>query len=125
MNAMELRSIDFLKKKLSSDRRWAVRALERIYKCQSDEELASKQTVDRNNVGFSSVDAPILTGVYEFYQKRGYLTDKQMGNVVFKIMPRYASQLYRLISASDKDKKRLDQMAEDFLGPVNVRGKLK
>ena len=121
MNAIELRSINFLKKKLSSDRRWAVRALERIYKCQSDEELASKQTVDRNNVGFSSVDAPILTGVCEFYQKRGYLTDKQMGNVVFKIMPRYASQLYRLISASDKDKKRLDQMAEDFLGPVNAR----
>lgn len=125
MNAMELRSIDFLKKKLSSDRRWAIRALERIYKCQSDEELASKQTIGKNDVGFSSVDAPILTGVYEFYQKRGYLTDKQMGSVVFKIMPRYASQLYRLISANSNDKKKLDQMAEDFLGPVNVRGNLK
>ena len=121
MNAIELRSIDFLKKKLGSDRRWAVRALERIYKCQCVEEIEAKQTIGKNGVGFSSVDAPILTGVYEFYQKRGYLTDKQMSGIVFKIMPRYASQLYRLVSAKDEDKKRLDQMAESFLGPVNVR----
>lgn len=121
MNAIELRSIDFLKKKLSSDRRWAVRALERIYNSQQPDEIESRQTLNKNGVGFSSVDAPILTGIYQFYQKRGYLTDKQLDKIVFKIMPRYASQLYRQISSRDEDKKKLDQMAETFLGPVNVR----
>ena len=121
MNAIELRSIDFLKKKLGSDRRWAVRALERIYNSQQPDEIESRQTLSKNDVGFSAVDAPILTGVYQFYQKHGYLTDKQLNNVVFKIMPRYASQLYRQISSKDEDKKKLDQMAETFLGPVNVR----
>lgn len=123
MNAKELRSIDFLKKKLGSDRRWAVRALERIYNNQQPDEIESRQTISKNDVGFSAVDAPILTGVYQFYQARGYLTDKQLNNVIFKIMPRYASQLYRQISSKDEDKKKLDQMAEAFLGPVNVRAK--
>lgn len=123
MNAIELRSIDFLKKKLGSDRRWAVRALERIYNNQQPDEIESRQTISKNDVGFSAVDAPILTGVYQFYQARGYLTDKQLNNVIFKIMPRYASQLYRQISSKDEDKKKLDQMAEAFLGPVNVRTK--
>lgn len=123
MNAIELRSIDFLKKKLGSDRRWAVRALERIYSSQQPDEIESRQTISKNDVGFSAIDAPILTGVYQFYQARGYLTDKQLNNVVFKIMPRYASQLYRQISSKNEDKKKLDQMAEAFLGPVNVRAK--
>ena len=120
MNAVELRSIDFLKKKLGSDRRWAVRALERIYNNQCPEEIQAQRTLEKNGVGFSSVDADILTQMHEFYQKHGYLSDKQLDKVVFKRMPRYASQLYRMISEKIEDKNKLDKMAENFLGPIEL-----
>ena len=84
----------FLKEKLTHDKTWAIRALERIFANQTTGEVSSKETYHANGVGFTVQDARILTSLSEFYKNRGFLTEKQM-NLLYAKMGKYAGQLSR------------------------------
>ena len=56
----------------------AVRALLVVYGNQTEAEKADGVTVEDNGAGFSGVDAEILTSFVRFYQRTGFLTEKQM-----------------------------------------------
>lgn len=87
--------LSFLKYKLGNDDKWALRALQRIYDGQTQEELNEESTKELNGLGFTGFDAPILTSIYKSYLEHGKrLTPKQM-NVVKKMMVKYAGQIYR------------------------------
>jgi len=84
--------ISFLKEKLSSDPRWAVKGLLRIYEYQTEEEKIVQATTEHNGVGFSGVDGEILTSFADQIVRGRTLSAKQI-NLVFKKMPKYARQL--------------------------------
>ena len=86
--------VGFLKKMLSTNQKWAIAALLRIYDNQTFDEQRSRETYHLNGVGFDGSDARILTSFSEFYKKRGFLTERQMA-YVFKKMGKYANQLAR------------------------------
>jgi len=87
---------EFLKAKLSTDKAWAIRGMIAIFRYQTEQEKAVDTTVEDNGIGFSGSDAFILSVFSKSYQKYNNLTDKQMA-IVFKKMPKYASQLIRII----------------------------
>lgn len=84
----------FMRAKVTSDDRWAVRGLLTIYDKQTEAEKAVGTTKEDNGVGFSGVDAEFLTSLAEQYQGRNYLSPKQMA-AVKKNIARYAGQLVR------------------------------
>jgi len=86
--------------KLASDAAWALKALMKIYEFQTAEEQEAERTVDHNNVGFSGVDAEILSSFVRQYKTKGWLSPKQM-TIVYKKMPRYWKQVVR-VSNADK-----------------------
>lgn len=88
----------FLKKKLSTDEAWALRALVKIHEFQTMDEQASGVTREANSVGFSGCDAEFLTSLTRQYLTRGSLSPKQVG-FVFKKMPRYWGQIKGLVPA--------------------------
>lgn len=70
-------------------------ALKNLYACQTADEKSMGDTVESNGVGFNGVDAPILSSMAEFLNKRGYLTDKQKV-IVRKKLVKYNKQLTKL-----------------------------
>ena len=104
--------LSFLKYKLSSDDKWALRALQRIYEGQTIEELNEENTKELNGLGFTGFDAPILTSIYKSYLEHGKnLTPKQM-SVVKKMMGKYAGQIYR---SSYMNKTQLEKIYTKYL----------
>ena len=94
---------EIIKEKLSSNPKWSLRALTRIYQFQTDEEIASAMTVEHNSIGFSAIDAEILTSFAEQIQAGRTLTQKQM-QLLFKKMPKYWRQIMNLISPEKLEK---------------------
>lgn len=87
--------LDFIKLMISRNDKWAVRALERIYDGQQDDEKETGETSHLNGIGFNGYDAGFLTGIYKSYvQHGGTLTQKQMDSLR-RIMPKYAGQIMR------------------------------
>lgn len=88
-------TIEFWKEQIATQQAWAGRALLRIAAEQTADELEARGTFQKNSVGFSALDASILTSLAEQLKDRGTLSPKQWA-IVHKRMPRYAGQLYRL-----------------------------
>lgn len=86
----------FLKKMLSTNEAWALRALVRLHEFQTADEQAAGVTREANSCGFSGCDAEFLTSLTRQYLTRGSLSQKQLG-FVFKKMPRYWGQIKGLI----------------------------
>ena len=74
---------------------WQDRALIAIYNGQTQAEKDSAVTSEDNGIGFSGIDAEILTSFAEQFLRRGFLSPKQRA-IVAKKMPKYAGQLWRL-----------------------------
>ena len=72
-------------------------ALGRIFAEQTSDEQANEVTRHYNKVGFSGVDAEILSSFAKQYEKRGSLSDKQI-LLAMKKMPKYAGQLVKLLA---------------------------
>lgn len=83
-----------LKARLSTDDRWALRALTLVYRNQTADEQSKQQTLEHNGIGFSGPDAEILSSFAQQYQRRGSLSPKQM-NLLKRKIPSYASQVAR------------------------------
>lgn len=77
------------------DDQWAKRALLAIYRNQTAEEQNAGETLEDNGVGFTGIDAFILTSFAEHYQTKGFLSPKQMAILKNKI-GKYAGQLIRI-----------------------------
>jgi len=97
----------FLRSKLSEDIRWALRALLVMMSRQTPSEENTRQSREINKVGFTKIDASILTGICNQYKdmldgksKRRSLSQKQV-SVVKSRMPKYWRQLF---SVSDRQK---------------------
>lgn len=81
-----------LRYQLSHDRNKARQALVFLYNAQTDEEQARQETVEHNEVGFTALDAEILSGIARFYLEHKFLTPKQDA-IVRKLVPKYTSQI--------------------------------
>ena len=90
----------YLKDKLATDSRWALKALIEIYKKQTDDEKKAEFTKYNNEVGFTGVDGEILTSFAKQYISKNWLSEKQMV-IVFKKMKKYWKQI---LSISDMNK---------------------
>ena len=86
---------DFVKTQLSKNQTWALRALLKIYEFQTYEEKQYEATTEYNGVGFTGVDAEILTSFAKQYKSRGFLSPKQMV-ILYKKMPKYWGQIVKI-----------------------------
>lgn len=96
--------MELLRKHLRENDAWAVRGLVAIYRKQTSDEQQDGVTKELNGVGFSGVDSEILSSLAKQYEFRKSLSPKQM-DLVKKLMPRYASQLFRQSIESGRVKK--------------------
>ena len=96
--------VDFYKEKLRTNKAWVIKGLSVIYNYQLEVEQESKDAKFHNGVGFSALDAEILSSFHEQYEKRKNLSEKQFA-ALFKMMPKYAGQLVRHSMAIGKLKK--------------------
>jgi hypothetical protein len=71
------------------------RALIAIYNGQTQQEKVNQTTVEDNGIGFSGVDAEILTSFAEQFLRRQFLSPKQRA-ILAKKMPKYAGQLWQI-----------------------------
>ncbi len=83
---------EFMREQLGANPAWALRGLVRIYDYQTREEQSMGDTKEYNGVGFSGIDGYILSSLAEQYQRRGFLSQKQM-NLLHRKMPKYWKQL--------------------------------
>jgi hypothetical protein len=72
-----------------------IRGLQVIFALQTATEQAVGCTNTPNGVGFSKAHDEFATSLVKFYQKRGFLSPKQM-NAARKLMQRYAGQLAKV-----------------------------
>ena len=87
-----------IREKVSSDPRWAARAIVALYNCQTAEEQAADATVVKNRMGFNGTDAFILSSFARQVQEGRTLSQKQLA-IAYKKLPKYAKQLETLASA--------------------------
>lgn len=78
-----------------NDREWLARSLMAVYDYQTSTEKMARVTTEHNKVGFSGVDAEILSSFAEQWKFKGYLSTKQFG-ILAKKMPKYAGQLEKI-----------------------------
>ena len=87
--------VEFLRKMLTTNEKWATGALMRIYDNQTAGEQSSEDTHALNGIGFTTGDARLLTRFAEWYKSHGWLSTKQMKWVYAK-MGKYAVQLTKM-----------------------------
>lgn len=84
--------VAFIREKLSTDDRWILRGLLVIYSNQTTDEQSAGMTKYNNNIGFTGADAAFLTSLAQQYQRKSFLSEKQMP-YLRKKMPKYSGQL--------------------------------
>ena len=87
--------IEFLRKMLTTNEKWATCALMRIYDNQTASEQNGAYTSHLNGIGFTVGDAHLLTKFADWYKTHGWLSPKQMKWVYAK-MGKYAGQLMKM-----------------------------
>jgi len=70
-------------------------AMLKLYACQTADEVASGTTNHRNGAGFNGVDAGIMSSFCEFYNRTGFLTDRQK-TIARRKLVKYTRQLTML-----------------------------
>ena len=98
LNMTKAQAIAQFKKMLAENEAWALKGLLTIYQFQTDEEQMRGATHEFNGVGFNGTDSVILSSFAQQINAGRKLSPRQMA-VVFKCMPKYAGQLYRVALA--------------------------
>lgn len=93
--------VTFVKHKLSTDNKWAVRGLIAIYNNQTNDEKSNSATLHDNGIGFNGVDSTFLSSLSEQYIERNSLSEKQL-EVVRKMIPKYHRQLIEIAGGYEK-----------------------
>lgn len=70
---------DQLKERILKDNKTLIAALIALNNCQTPQERSFEKTIERNGKGFRAFDAKMGSGMVNFFQKNGFLTDKQLG----------------------------------------------
>lgn len=104
---------------LQSNDKAIARALVVLNQRQTRSEQICESTSEHNGVGFTPADARMGTSMANFYEKRGYLTEKQLAywkkpnkNGVWRIC-KYAGQLLNVAKANSAAmQERLQEKAE-------------
>jgi len=102
----KIRKVDvkeFVREKLSTDPKWAKRALLKIYEYQTADEQQFKNTMEDNGVGFNGIDGHILSSFATQLKKKRFLSPKQM-DIVHKKMPKYWSQVVKISNEKELHK---------------------
>ena len=89
---------EYIKNQLATNQAWAIRALVKVYTLQTLDEQASDRTSHNNGIGFSGVDANILSSFAKQVNAGRNLSPKQM-TILYKKMPRYHKQVASFIHA--------------------------
>ena len=108
---------EFLKKKLRTDSKWAVRALVVVYSNQTHEEKSREGTIEFNGVGFTGCDAEFLTSLAKGLEKYGSLTAKQI-IVLKKGIAKYWRQI---LAVADMEKLKKLYQAETMQLELKLR----
>lgn len=95
--------------------RWerVANALMKLFERQTRAEQDALITQDRNNRGFSAFDAEVLSSMAKFYSERGFLTEKQVLILRWKLR-KYAGQLVDI--AEELRPRRETPKQESFSG---------
>jgi hypothetical protein len=91
---------EYIKTKLATVPAWALRGLMVVYNNQTETEKAIEATSAHNNIGFTGTDGHFFTSLAKQYERRGSLSEKQMG-FVMKRMKKYWKQI---MSVTDEKK---------------------
>jgi len=94
-------TVEDVKELLKTNDKAVIRGLLRIYALQTEEEKNAERTLVYNGVGFNGVDAGFMSSLAQFYQKKGFLSKKQM-MYARKKMLKYAGQLVKIIEGDKK-----------------------
>ena len=92
MPTVEVWDKEAVNRLLSDNDKAVARAVLTVYRNQTESERATKCTKENNGVGFTSVDAEILTNIAKFYQQTGFLTPRQL-DIARNKMKKYWRQL--------------------------------
>ena len=104
MKATQKAKTEFVKNKLSTNSKWALHALMKIFDRQTEDEQRTNSTHLHNNIGFTGCDAEILSSFAKQYQRKGFLSDKQM-KLLYRKISKYHRQVIEL-----SDAKKLETM---------------
>jgi hypothetical protein len=74
-----------------------IRVLMHLHGFQTSYEQQAETTEEHNQVGFTGPDGEFLTGVGNFYLKRGFLTPKQIKAVRPRLV-KYSTQILRIMA---------------------------
>lgn len=86
----------YVRRQLSTNRIWALKALVRIFKeNQTETEQAIEATKEDNGIGFTGLDGAFLSSLAKQAIAKGTLSEKQMV-IVFKKMPKYHGQVIKM-----------------------------
>lgn len=83
---------DAIRSKVSTDQRWAERAILALYRRQTQSEQAARITNELNHIGFNGIDAEILSSFAEQLLRGRTLSHKQLA-IAYRKLPKYAKQL--------------------------------
>ena len=86
--------------KILTDDRWLYRAILAIYDRQNDAEKSSDKTIEDNSIGFSGVDAKILSQFAKDLKKYSTLLQWKK-DVARRKMVKYSHQLYNIAKAKE------------------------
>lgn len=87
--------MEFLRKMLTTNERWAQAALMRIYDNQTSTEQKGAYTSNLNGIGFTVGDAHLMTKFADWFKSHGWLSPKQM-KWLFSKIGKYAGQLVKM-----------------------------
>ena len=86
-----------IKELIRTNDKAVIRALLVIYSYQTAHEKACGETIADNGIGFNGVDAEILSSFAEQFNRRGFLSPKQM-RIARKKLPKYSGQILKHMS---------------------------
>lgn len=92
-------TLETVKQLLSTDRRWAERAIVVLYEHQTADEQQQDVTIERNGVGFNAFDAEQLSYYADWLIKGNHLTGQHLAKA-FARLPKYAKQILKLINSA-------------------------
>jgi len=111
-----------IREQLTTNDNWVRRGLKAIYKMQTEDEKLMQVTTEDNGVGFSGVDAELLSSFAEQLNARGSLSPKQMV-YARKKMAKYAKQLWTLAYEKAEARVANAPAIEPFLGSTISHGR--
>jgi len=87
---------DSIKELILTNDKAMIKALLLIYKNQTETEKIDESTKELNGIGFNKFDAEPLTSLVKWYNRKHYLTPRQL-NLGRKRMKKYSGQVIKMM----------------------------